>query len=141
VFIGPALLLTLWAQYRVRSCYQRAMQEPARLSGAAAARLILDQAGLENVPIEETEGVMTDHYDPQTRTVRLSSAVYRERTLASVGIAAHEVGHAIQHARQYAPLVIRNLAVPAAVWGPNLSIGLMIGGMLLSMPGLIWLGI
>ncbi len=141
LFLAPALLLTMWAQFRVRSSYEHAMQQPAPLSGAAAARMILDQAGLHDVPIEEAPGVMTDHYDPQTRTVRLSTAVYRERSLAAVGIAAHEVGHAIQHATHYLPLVVRNFAVPAAVWGPNLSMGLLIAGLLLNLPGLIWLGI
>lgn len=141
VFIAPALLLTMWAQFRVRSCYERAMQQPAPLSGAAAARLILDRAGLEHVPIEEVPGELSDHYDPRTQTVRLSSAVYRERSLAAVGIAAHEVGHAIQHATHYLPLVVRNAAVPAAVWGPNLSIGLLIAGVLMQSQPLVWLGI
>lgn len=141
LFIAPAFLLGMWAQARVKSSYQQAMQEPAPLSGAAAARLILDQAGLPHIPIEETPGTLSDHYDPSSQTVRLSSAVYHERSLAAVGIAAHEVGHAIQHARHYLPLVVRNIAVPAAIWGPNLSIGLLFAGVIFHLPGLIWLGI
>ncbi|MDX1965935.1 MAG: zinc metallopeptidase [Planctomycetaceae bacterium] len=141
LFIAPAFLLGMWAQARVKSSYQQAMQEPAPLSGAAAARLILDQAGLPHIPIEETPGTLSDHYDPSSQTVRLSSAVYHERSLAAVGIAAHEVGHAIQHARRYLPLVVRNIAVPAAVWGPNLSVGLLFAGVIFQLPGLIWLGI
>lgn len=141
LFIAPAMLLAMWAQFRVKSAYAHAMQAPAPLSGAAAARLILDRAGLSHIPIEETPGTLSDHYDPQTQTVRLSSDVYHQRSLAAVGIAAHEVGHAIQHATHYLPLVVRNAAVPAAVWGPNLSIALIIGGFLMSEPALIWLGI
>jgi hypothetical protein len=141
VFMIPAMLLAGWAQMRVRSSYHRAMQEPAPLSGAAAARLILDRAGLHQIPIEETPGELSDHYDPRTQTVRLSPAVYHERSLAAVGIAAHEVGHALQHAQHYAPLVVRNWAVPAATWGANISIFLLMAGAIMAMPGLIWLGI
>jgi Zn-dependent membrane protease YugP len=137
VFVAPALLLGFWAQMRVKSSYQRAMQEPAPLSGAAAARMILDQGGLHDIPIEETPGELSDHYDPRTRTVRLSSAVYHTRSLAAVGIAAHEVGHALQHARNYAPLVLRNLAVPAAVIGPNVSIVLLFLGMVFASSALM----
>lgn len=145
VILAPALLLGAWAQMRVRSTYSRAMQEPAPLSGAAAARLILDDAGLHDIPIEETPGELTDHYDPSTQTVRLSTGVYRSRSLAAVGIAAHEVGHAIQHATHYAPLALRSAAVPAATWGPNLAIVLLMAGMLLQSrtltPTLIMLGL
>lgn len=141
LLLSPALLLAMWAQWRVRSTYEHAMQEPAPMSGAQAARMILDHAGLQQVPIEEVPGQLSDHYDPRTQTVRLSTDVYRQRSCAAVGIAAHEVGHAIQHAEQYAPLVIRNFAVPAAVVGPNLSIMLLIGGAILGLPALIWIGI
>jgi Zn-dependent membrane protease YugP len=128
LFIAPAFLLMLWAQARVKSAYSAGMQVPAHLTGAAAARHILDQAGLNNVNIEETGGMLSDHYDPSHRVLRLSHEVYNGRTAASVGIAAHEAGHALQHAQNYGPLVIRNLAVPAATWGPSLAmIFLMIG--------------
>src|SRR5579862_6040596 len=99
LFISPSILLMIWAQFRVKSSYARAMQMPAPLSGAAAARYILDQAGLQDVPIEPTQGELSDHYDPSDRTVHLSAEVYHSRSIAAVGIAAHEVGHAIQHAR------------------------------------------
>jgi uncharacterized protein len=102
LYVGPAILLAMWAQWRVHATYQKAMHEPAPLSGAAAARLILDQGGLQHIPIEEVPGQLSDHYDPRTQTVRLSSGVYHERSLAAVGIAAHEVGHALQHAHHYA---------------------------------------
>lgn len=141
LILSPALLLAFWAQMRIQSAYAQAMREPAGCTGAQAARVILNQGGLNDIPVEETGGVMSDHYDPSSRTVRLSSAVYHTRSLAAVGIAAHEVGHALQHAHGYAPLVLRNLAVPAAIWAPNLSIIMIIGGAILSLAPLIWLGI
>lgn len=141
VFLAPAMLLAWWAQTRVHSAYAQGMRAPSICSGAEAARAILDRAGLQDVPIEETSGQLSDHYDPSSRVVRLSSEVYRTPSLAAVGIAAHEVGHAIQHARHFAPLVVRNLAVPAAIWAPNLSILLIIAGALMSLSGLVWLGI
>jgi Zn-dependent membrane protease YugP len=128
VFIAPALLLALWAQMRVRSTYAQASQVPARLSGAAAARHILDAAGLQHVGIEQVGGELTDHYDPRDKVLRLSSGVFGANSAAAVGIAAHEAGHALQDAKQYAPLMIRNLAVPAANFGSSI-------GMLLIMVG------
>jgi len=128
LFLSPALLLMFWAQARVRSTFHSGQEVPAALSGAAAARHILDEAGLTNVAVEETLGTLTDHYDPRHKVLRLSSEVYRGRHAAAVGIAAHEAGHALQDAQQYAPLVIRNAAVPAATYGGNLAgIFLMIG--------------
>src|SRR5579872_5146992 len=141
LFISPALLLMAWAQWRVKSTYGRAMQMPAPLSGAAAARLILDRAGLHDVPIEPTQGELSDHYDPSDRTVHLSAEVYHSRSIAAVGIAAHEVGHAIQHARGYLPLVLRNIEVPAARFGPVLFMVLVVLGAILSSPKLILLGL
>jgi Zn-dependent membrane protease YugP len=141
IFISPALLLMMWAQWRVKSAYGRGMQMPAPLSGGAAARYILDQAGLQDVAIQPTQGYLSDHYDPHQRTVNLSAEVYHTQSLTAVGIAAHEVGHAIQHARGYLPLVIRNAAVPAATYGPVLFTILVIAGMILSFPKLILLGL
>src|SRR5476651_806353 len=92
LFIAPAMLLALWAQMRVKSTYAEASQMPAPLSGAAAARHILDSAGLQNVEIEQIPGELTDHYDSHAKVLRLSPEVYQGRTLASVGIAAHESG-------------------------------------------------
>lgn len=141
IFVSPAILLMLWAQARVKSAYAQAMRTNARLSGAAAARYILDQAGCQDVGIEETDGMLSDHYDPRKRVLRLSRDVYHNQSAASVGIAAHEAGHALQHAQNYMPLVVRNFAVPAAQFGPWAFIGLVVLGLLLSAPGLILLGI
>src|ERR1700735_3788311 len=88
LFIGPAVLLGMWAQFRVRATYLAAQKQPAPLSGAAAARHILDSDGLTDVAIEEIPGQLSDHYDPTQRVLRLSTDVYRGRTLAAVGIAA-----------------------------------------------------
>ncbi|MCR4412450.1 MAG: zinc metallopeptidase [Thermoguttaceae bacterium] len=141
IVVGPAFLLALWAQWRVRSTYAEAQQVAAPLSGAAAARHILDSAGLRDVAIEVVPGHLTDHYDPGDRVLRLSEEVYHNRSMAAVGIAAHEAGHALQHARAYAPLVVRNAAVPVAGFGSNISILLLIIGAVLSSAALVWAGI
>ena len=141
VFLAPAMILMVWSQYRVKSTFHKAMQVPAPLSGAAAAQHILDQAGVEGVGIEETHGTLSDHYDPMHRVLRLSRDVYHGRTAASVGIAAHEVGHALQHAQHYAPLIVRNAAVPAARFGPGLSMILIVLGFFMQAPFLVNLGI
>jgi len=142
LFVAPAFLLGLWAQFRIRTAYAQAQQMPAPLSGAAAARHILDSAGLTDVQIEEVPGQLTDHYDPREKVLRLSQEVYESRTLAAVGIAGHEAGHAIQHAQEYAPLLVRNAAVPMAGFGSQGSFILLILGVVLHMNMmLIWLGI
>jgi len=128
LFVSPAILLMLWAQMRVKSTYGRAMKIDARLSGAAAARYLLDEGGCHEVGIEETHGMLSDHYDPRERVLRLSKDVYHSRSAAAVGIAAHEAGHALQHAQNYMPLVIRNAAVPAAMFGPTASFVLILAG-------------
>lgn len=141
LFVSPALLLMMWAQWRVKSAYARGMQAPAPLSGAAAAQHILHHEGLDDVAIEETQGMLSDHYDPAHRVLRLSSDVYHNRSLAAVGIAAHEAGHAIQHARHYAPLKLRSATVPAATVGPWLSYILLIIGALMNSPALVMAGL
>ncbi len=141
IFIAPAMLLGFVAQMMIRSSYARAQQQPAPLSGAAAARHILDSAGLQNVDIEMTPGHLSDHYDPRQKVLRLSQEVYQSRSLAAVGIAAHEAGHAIQDARNYAPLVVRNLAVPAAGFGSNIGLMLAFFGLVFSFQPLLLAGI
>ena len=135
IFVAPALILADWAQARVRSAYGKAQQVAAPLTGAAAARHILDQAGLQHVRIELVQGHLSDHYDPRDKVLRLSPDVYQTRSLASVGIAAHEAGHAIQDATNYAPLVVRNAAVPLAGFGSNFAFILFFIGIVLSSGG------
>lgn len=141
MWVAPAMLLAFWAQMRVKSAYHAAKQEPAPLSGAAAARYILDSAGLRDVQIEQVPGELTDHYDPRAKVLRLSSDVYQGRNVAAVGIAAHEAGHAIQDLQQYAPLVIRNIAVPAANFGSSTALTLFFFGMISNFQPLLLAGI
>ncbi len=147
LWMAPALILAMWAQWKVRGTYAAAAEVPSRLTGAAAARHILDSAGLQNVTIEPIAGQLTDHYDPSAKVLRLSEGVFGSRSAAAVGIAAHEAGHALQDAHRYAPLVIRNFAVPAANFGSGIGmlllmvgIGMVSYGVAAGTP-LIWLGI
>jgi Zn-dependent membrane protease YugP len=141
VFLAPALLLGLWAQARVRSAYAAAEQAPAPMSGAAAARYVLDSAGLQHAGIEPVQGFLSDHYDPREKVLRLSPHVYQARSMAAVGIAAHEAGHALQDAKQYAPLVIRNAVVPVASFGGGISMTLLMIGVMMGATLLVQLGI
>ena len=141
LYLAPAFLLAMWAQMRVHAAYAEAQQQPAPLSGAAAARHVLDSAGLNDISIEQIPGKLTDHYDPRYKVLRLSPEVYQSRSLAAVGIAAHEAGHAIQDARHYAPLTIRNAAVPVANFGSGFSMVLFFIGMLAHLPLLLYAGI
>lgn len=124
-FVLPGLLLGFYAQIRLSSAYARYVDEPVAsgLSGAEAAREILDRAGLQAMPIEEVPGHLTDHYDPTKKALFLSSENYHNRSIAAVGVAAHEAGHALQHKAAYAPMQIRMAMVPimgiatnAATW-------------------------
>jgi len=130
VYVGPAILLALWAQAKVKSAYRQGSQYQARsgLSGAETAQRILDQFGIADVGIEPMKSFLGDHYDPRNKVLRLSPDVYHGRSLAALGIAAHEVGHAIQHAKRYAPLALRNGLVPMASVGSSLSILLILAG-------------
>src|SRR5262245_53797882 len=141
LFLAPALILAMIAQWWISSAYATASQVPSSMSGYAAARRILDSAGLTNVQIEAVPGHLSDHYDPREKVLRLSADNYHGNSLAAVGIAAHEAGHAVQDAVGYLPLIVRNLAVPAASFGSSASMFLLIGGMLFNMTGLILLGI
>lgn len=141
LFVAPALLLAAWAQFRVRSAYANGMREPAPMSGAAAARHMLDSAGLNAVQIEQIPGQLTDHYDPRDKVLRLSPEVYQSRSLAAVGIACHEAGHALQDAHQYAPLVVRNAAVGIANFGSSGGMLLFLAGLFLHVWGLAVIGL
>jgi len=140
IMLAPALLLGLWAQMRVRSSFAEAEQVQAPISGAGAARHVLDSAGLQSVGIEPIEGFLSDHYDPTQKVLRLSPHVFQGYSMAAVGIAAHEAGHALQDAQRYAPLAIRNAAVPAANFGGGISMLLIFLGAMIS-PKLVIVGI
>jgi hypothetical protein len=137
LILAPAMILAGWAQWRVKSAYHNAqkVRPVSGLTGAEAARRILSVHGVEGVGIEQAKSWLGDHYDPRHRVLRLSPEVYSGRDLAAVGIAAHEVGHALQHAHGYAPLSIRNAIVPLAATGSNLSMFIFIIGMFMSTGG------
>jgi Zn-dependent membrane protease YugP len=141
IMLAPALLLGLWAQARVKSAFHKAEHIPAPLSGAAAARHVLDSAGLHDVAIEQVEGFLSDHYDPRHKVLRLSPHVYQASSMAAVGIAAHEAGHALQDAKGHAPLVVRNAVVPLASFGGGIRTLLLMIGVMMSAASLIQLGI
>lgn len=141
VFAAPAILLMLWAQARISSAYKSGMRISAPLSGAAAAQHILESEGVHDIAIEPTPGHLSDHYDPQARVLRLSHEVYEGRTATAVGIAAHEAGHALQHAHNWAPMALRQAAVPAAQFGPVAFMVLVLAGLFLHSGPLIWAGI
>jgi Zn-dependent membrane protease YugP len=141
VWVAPALLLALWAQWKVKSSFAAASREPAPLSGAAAARHILDAAGFSEVSIEPVPGQLTDHYDPRTKVLRLSENVYGARSLAAVGIAAHEAGHALQDAENYSVMAIRNAAVGVANFGSGFGVIVFIIGLAMALKPVAWLGL
>jgi len=141
LILAPALILGLWAQARVKSTFAEAERVRAPMSGAAAARFVLDSAGLQNVGIEPVQGFLSDHYDPRHKVLRLSPQVYQGQSMAAVGVAAHEAGHAIQDAKRYVPLVIRNAAVPVANFGGGISIFLLLMGAMMEAANLVLLGI
>lgn len=134
ILLAPAMLLALWAQFRVKSAYHRGLQIPAgsRVTGAQAAAMILRRAGVDNVAIEPHQGFLSDHYDPRHKVLRLSPDVYGGRSLAALGIAAHEAGHAIQDQVRYAPLTLRNAIVPLAAFGSNAAFIIFFIGLIMS---------
>ncbi len=141
ILVLPPFLLGLYAQWKVKSAFSEMSQMPSRLNGAQAARRMLDSAGLNSVGIEQIGGQLSDHYDPRGKVLRLSSDVYNGNNMAAVGVACHEAGHAFQDAQRYAPLVIRNLAVPAANFGSGIGMWMLFGGMMFHLPALAWIGV
>lgn len=139
----PAIIFSLYAQTKIQATFNKYMRIYTRngLTGAEAARRVLDRNGLYDIPVEITAGRLSDHYDPVSHTLRLSKDVYYGNTVSAVGVAAHEAGHAIQHRTGYAPLSIRNALVPVANIGSSLSWALLVLGLILSYPTLVSIGI
>jgi Zn-dependent membrane protease YugP len=134
ILAAPGLLLGLWAQWRVRSTFRRYAEVGTRrgLSGAEVASEILRTRGIRDVRIEPVEGWLSDHYDPTQKTLRLSPDVFYGRSVSAAGVAAHEVGHAIQHAEQYAFLGMRSALVPVMTFASPLAVPIIMGGFVLS---------
>lgn len=143
ILVLPAMLLAMYAQSRVTSSYQRysKVRTYSGQTGAQVARRILDDHGLQSIRIEQTGGNLTDHYDPREGVIRLSAGVYGSSSLSAVGIAAHETGHAVQHAKNYAPLTLRNTIIPVTNFGSKLSIPLILFGLIVGSQQLLNYGI
>lgn len=139
LLLAPALMLSFWAQRKVRSTFAQGSKiaNQRRLTGAQAAERVLMAAGVRDVGIEMGRGQLSDHYDPRQRVLRLSPDVYQGRSVAALGIAAHEAGHAIQQHRGYAPLALRNGIVPMAQLGPGLAIGIFFFGLIFRSPAMM----
>lgn len=142
LFIGPALLLSLWASWRTRSAFKKysKVRTASGLTGAQAAKLMLERAGIDDVEVVATRGTLSDHYNPLKKTLALSEPVYGTPSVAAVGVACHEAGHAIQHAKAYKPLALRSALVPTAGIGSKLGIWVMIAGMLFQAQALVGVG-
>ena len=134
VLVLPAMILALYAQNKVNSTFKKYSRVASRsgMTGAQAARRLMELNGIYDVSIERVSGNLTDHYDPSKKVLRLSDSVYSDTSVAAIGVAAHETGHAIQHARGYAPLTLRTVMVPLANLGSTLSMPLIFLGILFS---------
>ena len=144
LFMIPGVLFMLWAQSKVKGAYQKysKVQNSANITGAQAARRVLDSQGLQNVQIEQVAGQLSDHYDPRSRVLRLSQGVYGVPSIAAIGIAAHEAGHAIQHARAYGPLKApHGHRAGGQHWIEPWICGVLFLGLILNMVGMAWVGV
>jgi len=143
LFMAPTMLLALWAQIKVKGAYGKWSKYAASsgLTGAQAAARMMQIAGVRDVQVERVDGFLSDHYDPRGKKLRLSSGVHGSTSVAALGIACHEAGHALQHANGYAPLALRNAIVPVASIGSWLAWPMIMFGMILNMQGLALLGL
>lgn len=139
----PAVIIAMWAQFNVSSTFKKYSKIPLKnsMTGYDAARMVLDQNGLENVQIERVSGDLTDHYDPRANVIRLSDATYSNNSAAAAGVAAHEAGHAVQYAKGYFPIKIRTALIPVTQIGSTLAMPLVLLGIILSLPYLAYVGI
>lgn len=133
LLVIPAVIFAGWAQMKVKSTFKAYSRSATRsgLTGAAIARRILDANGLQEVQVEHVSGNLTDHYDPSSKVIRLSDSVYASASISAIGVAAHETGHALQHATAYTPLTIRNMIIPVTNIGSKLSMPMLILGFIL----------
>ena len=143
IILLPALIISIWAQIKVKSSFSKysSVRSMNGYTGSQVARMILDAYGMFDIPINCIGGNLTDHYDPRNKTVNLSQEVYNSTSIASIGVAAHEIGHAIQHQEGYAPIKIRMALVPIANFGSQAAWGLFFLGIIFSMEPLVNIGI
>jgi Zn-dependent membrane protease YugP len=141
ILILPAIILTFIAQGLVKSTFSKYSKVSCMLSGAEAAKRVLEANGIRDVKIERVSGNLTDHYDPKANVIRLSAPVYDARTVSAVGVACHEAGHAVQYANAYVPIKLRSLIYPVANIGSRLAIPLILLGIIFSYPVLMDVGI
>jgi uncharacterized protein len=142
LFIAPALVLSLWASFRTNSAFKKysRVRTLRGLTGAQAAQAMLDSAGIHDVRIRATRGMLTDHYNPANKTLNLSEGVYASNSIAAVGVACHEAGHALQHFRHYQPLWLRSALVPTANIGSSAGYFVMLGGLFFHSPNMVLVG-
>jgi len=143
LIVLPGIIIALIAQIRISSAFSRYSKVASKngWTASAMARDMLERGGMGDVQVERVSGSLSDHYDPRSRILFLSDSVFGSTSIAALGVAAHEVGHAFQHCEQYAPLSARSFMVPAANIGSHAAVPLFILGMLLSAPWLMWIGI
>ena len=143
ILVIPAMLVSLWAQIRVKGTYSKMskLQNTRGLTGAQAAQRVLSYYGINDVRIEPVAGSLTDHYDPRDNVIRLSQGVYNASTIAAVGIACHEAGHAAQHAESYKPIAVRNAILPVANIGSSSGLWIAVIGLMLNWTILVQIGI
>jgi Zn-dependent membrane protease YugP len=142
VFFIPPLLLSMWASFKTRSAFKKYSKVRAMtgLTGAQAAERLMQRAGISDVTVVPTRGYLSDHYNPMTKKLALSESVYGSPSIAAVGVACHEAGHAIQHAKGYKPLALRSLLVPTAKIGSQFGYWGMLIGLFMSSTGLVLAG-
>lgn len=143
ILVGPAIVLSLWASFKTKSAFNRfsKVRVATGLTGAQAAKRLLDGAGISDVEIKPIRGNLSDHYNPMTKTLALSEAVYGTPSVAAVGVACHEAGHAIQHARAYKPLWLRSLLVKPTQFASKFFFWAIFLGLILQSTGLFQLGV
>ncbi len=143
ILVVPVIIASLIIQSKLKSTYAKYSQinNAKNLTGAQAAQMVLNYYGIYNVQIESTPGTLSDHYDPTKNVIRLSNGVYNSTSVAAIGVACHEAGHAAQHVQGYVPIKVRNTILPVCNIGSTLSMPLLIAGLIFSFEPLIWIGI
>lgn len=143
ILVIPAMLISVWAQFKVKSTYKKysGVQNAKNITGAYAAQAVLTHYGITDVRVERVAGTLSDHYDPKSKVIRLSDGVYSSNSIAAIGIACHEAGHAAQHAQNYVPIKVRNSLIPLCNIGSTLGVPLALFGYILGFEPLISIGL